>query len=512
MTEHATPKRRSPRLVGRIFLLLMSLALATAGIEVALRVAHYRPSLSSAWILGNRERPTDEDVVTIDRGFLAEDFYRPFQDPSPAKLLVTLGDSFTTSFPVGNTDRYPRVLERVLATHSFDARVMNVGMGDSGPDQQLKLFTKYVLPRVRPDIVVWQFYPNDTYENAIKALYTVGNDDSLVPINAKHNWLYRRQRFFDAVPLPMGIKKNSYLFNLILRQYERGLEAQVPPGKDKLEWGRHKIELEIGRMNQLAAQNGFRVYYTLVAPESDYKNDVPPGSAGAAEFMEYQKLLAIVEKEPTFINGRFGTANLEEMNSGTDLFADGTRDPSPYGSRHLNEAGYRFLAHRIANRVLRDNGLSPIPAEPLSVAPGPIRVQIGDASARRFLRRGWQQDDPGANPPYVWSEGLQSVLDIPLPKGSDVRMDFECRPLSYPRSPPQTLSVALNGKMIQQLTLSPSRTKYSVILPMAAFRDWPDRIEMTYAYSQRPMDVIDGSTDSRALAVVWYSIEFTPVR
>ena len=91
-------------------------------------------------------------------------------------------------------------------------------------------------------------------------------------------------------------------------------------------------------------------------------------------------------------------------------------------------------------------------------------------------------------------------------------MDFECRPFSYPGSPQQTLSIVLNGKAIRQLALYPEMRKYSVILPMSAFRDWPDTVEFHYSYSKRPSDVIAGSQDSRSLAVAWNSIEFTPVR
>jgi len=103
-------------------------------------------------------------------------------------------------------------------------------------------------------------------------------------------------------------------------------------------------------------------------------------------------------------------------------------------------------------------------------------------------------------------------MDVPLPGGGDVRMDFECRPLSYPGGPQQTVSIVFNGKAVQQLTLDEGRASYSVILPAGPSRDRPDTIEFHYKVAQRPMDVIAGNTDTRSLAVVWYSIEFTPIR
>ena len=510
MTERATGQARSTRLVGRLVLVLASVVVAACAIEVALRLAGYKPALSSAWILDNRMRVFDDETVNIDRRFLEDSYFKPFQNLGDTKLLVTLGDSFTASFPVLEKDSYPRALEQILTAHSFNVRVLNVGQGDSGPDQQLKLFQKYVLPRVHPDIVVWQFYANDTYENVVKAVYTMGDDRVLVPIGASDNWMYRRQRFFNAVPLPATVKKSSYLFNLFLRQYERGLEVKVPPGKDKFEWGRSKIEQEIVRMNELAAQHHFRVYYTLVAPEAVYRSDIAPGSSGASDAAEYDRLLSIVDREPTFVRARFWSPTVEDSQLGAKLFADETRDPSPYGTRHLNEAGYRMMADVIANRVLTDNGLLASLATVHAGPPVPLDLRLGDGTARRFLRRGWQQ--PESEGGHLWSSGLQSVLDVPLPKGGDVRMDFECRPFVYPGSATQTLSIRLNGQAIQQLTLDPDRSKYSVTLPATAFREWPDALEINYAYAKRPMDVIAGSTDTRSLAVVWYSIEFTPIR
>jgi hypothetical protein len=509
MAERVAPKARLG-LRTKVIVLLASLTLALALVEIALRIAHYKPSLSSAWILGYSFRMVDDDVVTIDRRFVDDAFYRPFRDLGQTKLIVTLGDSFTASFPVEEKDSYPRVLEQTLKERTFGVRVLNVGMGDTGPDQQLKLFEKYVLPRVHPDIVVWQLYPNDTYENVIKAVYSMGDDGVLVPITATDNWMYRRQKFFDALPLPIPTKRSSYLINVLLRQYERGREAKVPEGKDKLEWGRKKIEREIDRMNQLAAQHGFTAYYTLVAPEAVYRADVPTGSIGAVEAVEFDRLLAIVDRQPTFIRGRFWSPTLEDSQLAATLFDNGTRDPSPYGTRHLNEAGYRLLADGIANRLLKDNGLRPSQTTSETGPVGPIELHLGDGSARRYLRRGWQLSESEGG--HIWSQGLQSVLDVPLPKGVDVRMDFECRPLVYPGSPQQTISVVLNGKPIQQLTLEADKAKYSVTLPAAVFGDWPDTIELNYGYAQRPMDVISGSTDQRSLAVVWYSIDFTPIR
>jgi lysophospholipase L1-like esterase len=332
----------------------VSFMLALVAAELGLRLFDYRPMLSSAWILASAERVLDDEVLTVQREFLDDRFYEPFR-ARDRKVIMVLGDSFTVSFPVARADSFPSVLERILNERSERVRVMNLGMGDTGSDQQFKLMLTHILPRITPDVVVWQFYANDTYDNIIKPLYSL-ETNALVPLRARDNWMYRRQRFYRSVPWP-SVVENSHLFTLLLRSYETDLESQVPEGVDALDWSRRKIAAEIDRMNELARARGFHVYYALVAPEAMYRDDVPDGSTGFNDAAEYVQLRRILERQPTFIDGRFDSSSKEGA-TGSVLFADGVRDPSPAGARHLNERGYALLAERIAGRLLEDGHLA----------------------------------------------------------------------------------------------------------------------------------------------------------
>ena len=321
-----------PRLIQRLVLATSSIIVALVGVEVMLRLADYRPALSSEYLVGNPVRMADPNLVIVDSHFLSDAFYGPYRVSEGTRLVVALGDSFTESFPVDREHTYPTVPEDLLSEAGWDVRVMNAGMGDTGPDQHLLMFETLILPRVTPAVVVWQFYPNDSYDNAIKPLFDVTDVNTLTPTDVRDNWLYRRQRFVEAVPLPAFVKRHSYLFHLMLRRYETALEAQVPQGRDPSEWGRQKIRLAVERMNALGKQHRFEVYYTLVVPESMYRDDIVSG--GTLEF-EYPRLLSILASQPGFINTRFERENADTPSSfaATDLLARGERDPSPLGWR-----------------------------------------------------------------------------------------------------------------------------------------------------------------------------------
>ena len=495
---------RSPtrRFLGMKIVLALVSVVAVCGLaEAVLRLIHYKPGLSSNWVLDSQYRVLDDDLITIDRRYQDADLYKAFEVHAPTKVIVALGDSFTVGIPVDQTDSYPSVLERMLQMESSDVRVMNAGLGDSGPDQHLRLFEKYILPRVHPDIVVWQFHPNDSLDNALKAIFSISDDGKLAPLDARDNWMYRRQRFYNLVPLPVSVKRGSYLFNLMLRRYERGRSAAVPKGKDPTTWGREKIALEVARMSELAEQHSFKLYLALVAPQSTYQ-EVEKNGPAYWESIEYPKLTAALQAFPNFIDVRFDRAVVEEkVHRGADIFADGTRDSNPIGTRHFNESGYTMMAETVAPYLRNQQA-------PRSVLSWPRHLVFGDRSTRKWMSSGWYQDESAGHETYVWSRGQRSVLKVPLPPGGDIRMSFECQPLLFSGSPRQTVTITFNDTVVDEIALSPTRHTYSVLLPKAALRAPLNSLEFKYGHTRRLLDVQPNSQDSRELAVAWHWVDF----
>ncbi len=122
---------------------------------------------------------------------------------------MTLGDSFTEGYPVYNGKTYPDVLRGLLSNAECRINVINAGQGDTGTDQQLKMFTRYILPRLKPDVVIWSIYPNDIMDNVEKAVYTVSDNNKFVPLDGPKSWLSIRQFIYDNFPLPAPVKKEA---------------------------------------------------------------------------------------------------------------------------------------------------------------------------------------------------------------------------------------------------------------------------------------------------------------
>ncbi len=340
-----------------MLLLAGAVLVSSIMLEAGLRVFHYKPALQRAFYLTEAWRVPDKETIMINPVFLRDDF---FSSHNFDKTVVTLGDSFTEGYPVYNGKTYPDVLSELLSNAECRIKVINAGQGDTGTDQQLKLFTKYILPRLKPDVVIWSIYTNDIMDNIEKAVFTVSDSNKLVPLDGPMSWLSIRQLIYDNFPLPAPIKKESYLFNLLMKSTERLQRWQVPQQfkKNDEAWGLQKIKLAVEEMNRLAKINGFDIYYVLIVNQSVYLEEADPLNwKDDARAVRYRKIEAMLHDHVDVINARFSNpymrSGMEDENpaGAPDIFADEKRDGNVFGDRHFNETGYRLLAVKVAQRL-----------------------------------------------------------------------------------------------------------------------------------------------------------------
>ena len=332
-------------------MVLASVLVGFCAAELILRAVDYRPQLQSEWVLNYPSfRVLNRDVILIPPEFLNASFYAT--DPQ-RRTIVTIGDSFTAGYPVEMEHSYPAILERILNQHGAMVHAINAGIGDSGPDQHLRLLQQYLLPRLNPAIVVWAFYANDVGDNFIRSVYGIEHGQ-LVPLDGASHWLYIRQLIHLGAPLPEWIKKRSYVYRLIMKATETLGLSQVPDdyARDRHAWGLKKLRLEIKSFKELGEKKGFRPYFVLIAPQAAYL------ARGDSErwthhwsLREHEMILTVLRDEPNFIQAWFPTAKQAE------IFASGSRDTVETGNRHFNEAGYALLAEIVAERILRDEHL-----------------------------------------------------------------------------------------------------------------------------------------------------------
>ncbi len=345
--------------------LLLSTALGITALEFGLRAIGYMPLVSHGWHLDEPQwRVPDERTILAQTDTLGDEFYEGAVD---GETIVALGDSFTAGFRVAKDWRYPEILRRLLHRTGHSGNVMNFGMGDTGPDQHLRLLKEHVLPQVTPAAVVWTFYPNDLEDNIRQATYTI-EDRSLVPLDGRQHWLFQRKSLFDAIPLPASFKASSPLLRLAFWTMEAtrvwgSVDHELP---ERIDWAAAKVHLAVVEMERLSAEHGFEVYYVLIAPQSAYLPD-PERLPSPSTIRPYRILNEILRDVDGFVSADFGTIHARPTSpearrlkppTGPDgIFASGERDPARLGDRHFNEIGFLLLAEVVARNLLASSDM-----------------------------------------------------------------------------------------------------------------------------------------------------------
>ena len=346
----ADAPRTSSQPVRHRFLLAFGAVLVTLALSEA--VLRLRPvKLQHTWLLTTHIAVLNPDLIYAKPAHLDPAYYRRAEN---LPNVITIGDSFTASFPVRKPRKYPLQLARILAQNDAPMNVIDLGLGDSGPDQHLRLFEEYALKYVRPDIVIWQLYTNDLWDNVEKQVLTI-KSGRLEPQSALHNWLYWRQLMYDLTPLPMSVKYNSALYRNLLKATEAGMRAQLPAeyARNPDGWALAKLRLELDEMERLGREHNFRTYFVVVPPQATYID----GRYGGGNDLEHVRkrdamLRERVAQRPGFIDFRLQQRGAEPV--AEYFYSSDKRDHNRLGDRHLNRAGYRAMAEQIAARVLAD--------------------------------------------------------------------------------------------------------------------------------------------------------------
>ncbi len=139
-------------------------------------------------------------------------------------------------------------------------------------------------------------------------------------------------------------------------------------------------------------------------------------------------------------------------------------------------------------------------------------IEFGKLGMRQYLVAGWSrfQHDEKEQRDYVWSTGDESVLEFPLLERRDLELAFDCRAFNFPEAPVQTVSMVLNDHQVGKLRIRPWLDSYRIRLGADQLVLGTNQLRFRYAYTRRPSDVREKSTDRRPLAVAWYELRFGP--
>ncbi len=134
-------------------------------------------------------------------------------------------------------------------------------------------------------------------------------------------------------------------------------------------------------------------------------------------------------------------------------------------------------------------------------------IDVGSPSARPHLIAGWSADEQDTDGTFAWGVGKTSTLSFFAVAATDVTLHLLCKPLVFEGAPEQTVSVALNGRQLGEISLSRKLERYQIEIPAGAIASGANRLELHFGYSRQPSEVIAGAADERDLAVRFSEIE-----
>ena len=272
------------------------------------------------------------------------------------KTILTLGDSFVYGAFVDSNQTYPAYLEKILNESGNQTRVYNAGVVGFGTDQEFLYFTSYILPNLKPNIVIWNIHENDPYDN-IEACLIQYADNKSYDYKGYLNTLYILSRLNTS--LPKSITQSDIyklVVNSIPPRYTLGCtyKEQLKPRPQLIQ----KIMRTIRDMQELSKKYGFDLVLVYAQGQAGYNSKINNliNKQYNEEFLKIFEENGIypinLKKEIRELVNKFEKSLGVSVNKDAldiDLFY--MDDPKEYGDKHMNSKGYMLTAEVLANKI-----------------------------------------------------------------------------------------------------------------------------------------------------------------
>lgn len=143
-----------------------------------------------------------------------------------------------------------------------------------------------------------------------------------------------------------------------------------------------------------------------------------------------------------------------------------------------------------------------------AVVRGPVERVRFTAADEGLLGVGWGdlEVDPQRRRGFAWVTGTAAEVAVRVLPAARVGLSFTCRPLGFAGAPPQEVTVELADQVLGKLRLDPDLTTYHLPVPerLLGRARW---LRFRFAWAQRPVDRIPGSSDARRLAAAFYAVD-----
>lgn len=272
--------------------------------------------------------------------------------------IAVIGDSFSACDQFDQITCYPRYIHKLFEQEGKNVQIFDYAAGMNNTDREFRFFVDRILP-THPDLVVWQLYTNDVWENVLFPVYLLSKDHRLNRVSGTENWAYKRQAFYNALPMK-EVLLQSYVIRWVLRSFERGMYNLSPYGDDegRIAWGIEKIRLEIEEMNRLSVQHNFHVIYALIPTQALFFDSPPvPGREWMYSYniRTHKAIESILEKQNVYVPIYFPSPHVSDAENiqtpVRERFYLHEVDPNILGDKHLNDAGNQAVAQQLVEQI-----------------------------------------------------------------------------------------------------------------------------------------------------------------
>ncbi len=133
--------------------------------------------------------------------------------------------------------------------------------------------------------------------------------------------------------------------------------------------------------------------------------------------------------------------------------------------------------------------------------PNPLRVEFGDWTGAPYRGAGWAGDENFEGAGVNWATAPIAEIFVPVRGDGDRTLKMHLKPFNYPGTPPQAMSVRVNGQPAGDFPLNPDWQVLETTLSASLFSPGLNRIELEFAHTAVPRDVLPAQTAIGATGV-----------
>jgi hypothetical protein len=139
------------------------------------------------------------------------------------------------------------------------------------------------------------------------------------------------------------------------------------------------------------------------------------------------------------------------------------------------------------------------------------RLDFDATHPQFFLTDGWAPPERWRDLTFAWAAAKESRLWVYLPGGQALAMEVRVQPFTFPGSPPQGMTIEVNGRVVSHIALATSAWQnYTVHLTPTDLVQGINTVRFVYDYTASPAAVLPSNGDRRQLAVNFDYIAFHP--